>query len=144
MLALIPWAPFTFQFIAIWFLPFHFIETALVKDNFKVVKSNRCFCPFFSDSPALDNIATFSFSKLSLNRYTSFALCHHSYLVFLSHGLILLETFHYLLNLRSILCYILKLRKSCEIDFQKVPRILPFLITPLKLPPSSWINDTVA
>lgn len=89
------------------------------------------FLFFFFDSSALDNIATFSFSKLSLNKYTSFALCHHSYLVFLSPGLILLETFHYLLNLPFILCYILKLRKSCEIYFQKVPRILPFLITPL-------------
>ena len=41
-----------------WNLPFHFIETALAKDNnVKIVKYNRYFYAFLTT--ALDNIATF-------------------------------------------------------------------------------------
>lgn len=46
-LSLIPRAPFTLQTIAIWFLPYHFIETALANDNtFKIVNVNGYIYPF--------------------------------------------------------------------------------------------------
>lgn len=130
MLSLIPRAPFTLQTIAIRFLPCHVIETALAKDNtFKIVNSNGYFYPFFFlNSTALDDTAMFSFSKRSLNKYTSFALCIHNLFSFPTDWSFLFETLYYLFNLNFILSHILKLKRSCGLYFQRVPDSYQFLL----------------